>query len=699
MHAHRASTWERIPRHARRTGIAVAAILVGWLLCLWLYGWGILAGPTAALASKVLHRRVQIGQFNAQLLRWAPTITINGLTVANASWAQGPYLARIRSITIGIEPWKLLRGHLALSQLEIDDPDISLQRDGQGRENWDFGQSPQQKPPPGQPPKATTPPPKLPPVNLFTMRGGSLRMTDEVRHLQFDGSVVANEHAAHPEREPLRVQGHGQLNDKPFTLVFNGGALFDIHLDQPYNLDTTITAGPLSVFVQGEVDRPFDFSHFGANLQVKGQNLAGLYYLTGIALPFTPPFSFGAQVRNDAEIFTLRNIRATVGQSDVAGNMRVDDSGVRPLLSADLHSHSMRLSDLAPSIGAGVPPNESQQADLQAPSANKTAYGPLPTYRFDFSRLRKTDARVTLQADSVKGNMPIRGFQLNLQLNNGELSLDPLQVTLPTGLIRGVLRIDAHGTKGVTALDMRLRDIDLAQFKPAKMPQPPIEGTLEARLQLKGEGSSVHDILASSNGAFTAVIPKGEIRKAFAELTGINVAKGLGLLLSGNQQETPIQCSIAAFAVKDGVAQVQQLVLATGTVQVTGTGNINFGNEKLDLTIQGHPKHLSLFHLYAPIVVDGTFSKPGFGVKPGGLIAQAGAAVALGVLATPAAAVLAFVDPGLTKDADCTALLSNPRARSTEHPGPPHASPKAPAPKAAPLPRHVPTQPRGAPGG
>jgi uncharacterized protein involved in outer membrane biogenesis len=41
---------------------------------------------------------------------------------------------------------------------------------------------------------------------------------------------------------------------------------------------------------------------------------------------------------------------------------------------------------------------------------------------------------------------------------------------------------------------------------------------------------------------------------------------------------------------------------------------------------------------------------------------QAGGAIALGMLLTPVAAMLAFVDPGLAKDADCAALLAQARS-------------------------------------
>jgi uncharacterized protein involved in outer membrane biogenesis len=136
--------------------------------------------------------------------------------------------------------------------------------------------------------------------------------------------------------------------------------------------------------------------------------------------------------------------------------------------------------------------------------------------------------------------------------------------------------------------------------------------------------------------------------------------------------------------VHDGVASTHQFVISTATVRINGKGGFNFGNEKLDLEIQGHPTKFTLVHLAVPVVVGGTFAHPSFGVKPGGLLAQAGIAAALGVLATPAAALLAFVDPGLSKNADCSALLSQPQPRSAQYPGAPHASPHEPAPKAGP---------------
>jgi hypothetical protein len=49
--------------------------------------------------------------------------------------------------------------------------------------------------------------------------------------------------------------------------------------------------------------------------------------------------------------------------------------------------------------------------------------------------------------------------------------------------------------------------------------------------------------------------------------------------------------------------------------------------------------------LRSPLYVKGTFAHPDAGVKAGPLIARGAAAVALGVVLTPAAALLALVSP------------------------------------------------------
>jgi AsmA family protein len=696
-----AARWHSVPRPVRIAGVGIA-VLVVLLLLLPLYNWSILRRPLERIASSHLHRAVQIGRFSAHLVPWGPTVTIGDLTIPNADWAakHGP-LAQIGGITAVIDSAPLFRGRLVFSRLQITDPRIDLERDGTNRANWYISTPNQPKPP-----TPTGAPPALPAVHLFTMSGGRIHVSDAARKLTFDGTVAANENSAHPEREPLRVEGHGELNGEAFRLTFGGSALFNLALDKPYNFDATVGAGTLEVSARGELDRPFNFAHFGAALDVKGENLAGLYYLTGLALPHTPPFHFSGNLRNDNSHYTFKQLEATVGHSDLHGEAGIDAAGTRPRLTASLISHALDLADLAPSLGAGVvdapkgasSASSSGDSSLKAPNARQAGHL-LPTHQFDFDRMRKMDANVELRAEAVKTQkIPIQAVDIKLSLVDGVLRLDPLDFTLPQGQLSGSIKLDARSASAQTAMDLRLREVVLQALLAAKqqgappypaMPStapPAISGTLDSRVQLSGHGSSVHEVLASANGELSAVLPEGDIRKAFSQLAGINVARGLGLLLSGSQQDDPIRCGIMAFKVDDGVGRVQQILFDTSTVLITGSGDIDFGSERLDVSLQGHAKKFSLFHLYAPVRLAGTFSKPSLGIGAEKLALQGGIAAALGVVATPLASLIAFVDPGLAKDQNCAALLATPQAQSTEHPGPAQRNPQVPAPSSLPAP-------------
>jgi len=58
-----------------------------------------------------------------------------------------------------------------------------------------------------------------------------------------------------------------------------------------------------------------------------------------------------------------------------------------------------------------------------------------------------------------------------------------------------------------------------------------------------------------------------------------------------------------------------------------------------------------------PIVLGGTLRRPAIRLKPGNSVGQVAVATVLGAVATPFAAIAAFVDPGLNQNVNCSRLL------------------------------------------
>jgi uncharacterized protein involved in outer membrane biogenesis len=268
------------------------------------------------------------------------------------------------------------------------------------------------------------------------------------------------------------------------------------------------------------------------------------------------------------------------------------------------------------------------------------------------------DAQVHYRADSVIAQkLPLKAVDLSVKLDHGLLGIEPFAVTLPLGQVAGSVKIDARNDVPRTDLDLRITNLNLGQFKPKGSTQAPMDGVMVGRLRVHGSGDSVHAAASTADGELTAVLPHGEVRAAFAELTGINL-RGIGLLFDKKHPEESVRCGIADFSAQQGVLTTKELVFDTSDVLVTGKGQIDLRTEKIDLSINGQPKKFRFVRVKAPILISGTLGKPSVGLKPGNAIGQVGIAAALGAIATPFAAVVAFIDPGLAKDANCTELLA-----------------------------------------
>ena len=248
----------------------------------------------------------------------------------------------------------------------------------------------------------------------------------------------------------------------------------------------------------------------------------------------------------------------------------------------------------------------------------------------------------------IEAKAPIRDLSLKLSLDHGLLIIDPLAMRLSQGNLSGRVRLDGRRDAAQqTAIDLAAWPTPSVRVLVQRgAPAPPISGGLFARAQLAGPGDSVRAAAGNANGQLTVVIPQGQMRKAFAELMGIDVANGLYLILTKNKGPTPVRCAVADFKAVNGVLQAQSIVFDTGVVIATGSGNVNLKNETVNLSFAGKPKKFRLLRVGAPITIKGRLDKPKVGVDLAKAAPQIAVSVALGAFLQPLAAILPFVGSG-----------------------------------------------------
>lgn len=663
------------PKNRSRRIVARVAAALGSLLAILLLlaavidaNW--LRGPLERRASAATGRVVRIaGPMHLHLFSFTPALSLAGLSISDPPSAPSGELLSLPRGSIAIRLLPLFIGRLVVERIELDQPVLNLWMDAAGRDNWDLHANAQQP--------ASGRSANLPVIHQLVVNDGHLDFHDAKRRLNFAGQINAANRSAARASGDFELKGDGQINGKPFSLEVHGDSLLGVTADRPYRFASDLRAAGTQLSLQGSITRPFDLNDFQAHLTAAGPDLADLYYLTGLPFVNTARYSLSGNVQRHGSQIRIDSLDGRLGDTDLHGSLEVDLGGKLPLLVANLDSRRLDLSDLLPAFGGparngggvGAPAPEKIAGSQAAPA------GLLPDAKLDVARLRSANARVHYRADDIKANrLRLAHFDFQLRLEDGVLRLQPFVFTLPEGRVRGELVIDAHSDVPHSRADVRVQDVRLREFASAGSANPPFEGELQARAQLAGSGDSVHAVAANADGRVTIVLPGGAMRKSLAELSGIDVLHGLGLLLTKNSEETGIRCGVAAFDVRDGTMGVQKLVLDTDPVKITGRGSIDLGPETWDIELRGAPKHPSLLRLRTPITITGPLGKPTVGVDKVALIKQLAVSGALAA-ATPIAALIAFVDPGLSKNANCSALLE---AAAPAAQGAPATPPKVP---------------------
>ena len=636
----------------RWTGITILAVITAAIITLYFLDWNQMRGPLSRYLSQRTGREVRIdGNLSVKLFRWQPSVDVAGLYIGNPKWVGTPQAALFQRARVEFRLVPLLFGNLILPLVRIDKPDILVVRDADSRTNWDSN---------GQNPNEAF---KLPPIQRFIINNGHVEIRDAVRKLHFTGTVTSTEEQG-GKGAAFTLKGDGTLNQNKFLADVHGGPLLNVDSSKPYAFTADVHAGDTHAVVKGTITEPFHLDRFTAGINVTGPNLADLYFMTGLVLPRTPPYHLTVAVQREGSFYRLNDINAMLGSTDLAGNLTVDASAKIPAIAGKVASRSLNFSDLGPLVGGG----KAQAA------ASKYL---LPDTALHTERLKQTNAEVDYSARSIKSrDFPLTSLDTHISVKDAVLNLKPLAFGFTQGKLSGSLKVDARKDVPVTSMDARLTDLKAENF--IKGTDKPIQGTLEARAMLTGSGNSVHKVASTADGSFTAVVTQGGMRHSLAEWAGVDVLKALSLNLSGDNSNTKLRCAVAGFGVKNGVMTAQGFVIDTDPVRIDGGGQINLADETVNLRLQGAPKEFQFIRVRAAITAKGSLAHPTLGVDAGQAIAQGGIALALGML-NPLASILAFVDPGLAKDANCGPLLADAKAKG--------APVKASAVKNAPAPR------------
>jgi len=222
-------------------------------------------------------------------------------------------------------------------------------------------------------------------------------------------------------------------------------------------------------------------------------------------------------------------------------------------------------------------------------AAGKGKQQAAPKEPFDLSVLKKLNAEGGLRIGAFKVmNIKLAQVRLDMKANKGIVSVNPLSANLYQGSMNGSISVNAQGTPSFT-INEKLSNVSIAPLIKDLMDFDAVEGSGNVALDLTTQGNLVSALKKGLNGDASVNLVNGAIKGI--NLTKLmqnaqNIGKGATTQTLGVSKEEKTEFSEfqASFKVSNGVAHNDDLSVRSPQLRVTGSGDIDIGNESLNYT-------------------------------------------------------------------------------------------------------------------
>src|SRR6185436_621248 len=388
---------------------------------------------------------------------------------------------------------------------------------------------------------------------------------------------------------PVTLKAEGTYQQQPLTIAFDGGSYENLrNANELYPMRIDLSIGKLAAKIDGNLTEPLEMKGENVTLDIQGDDMANLYPILRLVFPKTPPYRLKGQLKHEGKVWSFSNFSGRVGDSDLAGNIRVDTAPKRPFMKADLVSNLLDFDDLAgfiggnPSTGAGETASAQQKKEA---AVKKTSDRIFPDQHYDLERLNAMDAEVTLRAKKILApKLPIDNLNAALRLNAGVLQFTPATFGVANGQMEIYSTFDGSKRPSKVKIDARMRQLDLKRFLGQSSFAQKTIGPIGGRIVLTGTGESFREIMATATGDTFLVMAGGEISAKLVEFAGLDVAESIGFAVRGDKS-IPVRCALLDLKATDGRAAVQTMVFDTTDTILFGEGSIDLRDEKADLVM------------------------------------------------------------------------------------------------------------------
>lgn len=420
-----------------------------------------------------------------------------------------------------------------------------------------------------------------------------------------------------------------------------------------------------------KVDKPADLSALKTLFLDGSINIGKILYS-----PYTLS-GLNVGIKADGQKLSLQGLDVKLDDTRIQGNIGISQFS-KPLYMFDLNIDKLDLNRYLPASEAKA--TESKPAEKTANSAEQP---------IDLSALKALNAQGNIRIGWLKyGKTEAKNLNIGLKAQDGLASLDPLNVDVYQGTVRGSVRLDARATPAVT-IQQNLQNIAVGPMLVDTINNDMLSGNGNLNLNVTAQGNTVTALKKSLGGSVDLRMADGAVKGfdlagAIRDAKGkLNVLKGQSNADADKSKKTDFSELTATFNIKNGVAHNDDLAMKAPVFRLTkgdSKGDIDIGKEQINylakptlvnsLKGQGGKDAEQLGSVGIPVKITGTFAAPKFGIDMAALGQALAKSLALDALSEKIGGTKADALKGLLNGKSSTnnsgGDASKPESGSTE---------------------------------
>ena len=425
-----------------------------------------------------------------------------------------------------------------------------------------------------------------------------------------DGNLAFNmtRSAATIDALGLDIAQAGVLQDATVSLNGQvGGATDALSLS---GTDLSIKGPLVDASYKGAVSLAGD-GRLDGNLSAASGQLRALAAAAGVELePGTTLQSFDISGNTSGSFnnVSITGLDVTLDDITANGTLGFDLRGARPKITGDVSTGPV---DFTPFLGAEPDPN--------APKGwSKT---PLA-----LDSLKTVDADIQLSSPALTiDKVVLSDARLSARLNNGNLTTNIEQFNAFGGQWGGNIGLTTASGTPQLAMKLTGNSILMQDILQTFAGLDKLSGNGQFSLDITGNGASLYDIMNNLNGDFGASLANGALQ-------GINIGQLLrsttdlrASLASGSfdlglspGNSTDFTSFDSVLKVRNGVAQIETMEIFSSTFGANGLGQINLGQQNIDMALQiatdaaglGQLNNVQVGNIGIPLKISGDWTSP-----------------------------------------------------------------------------------------